>query len=261
MKERTLLDVMSNIDDSWIEEAAHPEILLNKKRRSIISAKLGTIAACMVVVFGLIAAVPYMKLFVSKAESAVDMNAMIQSALAEQSQAHAEKDASLHSSAALEQELQDSQNDALQSSMQAAADSIASSVMSLPQSEIAPGKSTDMAVTDPMPEEPQTNVQKIDELLWEYSGNVLYSLKAEENILLTDLVIPAMLDGVEITVLADDFWAFCDSAPKIATVTIPSGIDSFGNAELLPKTVKIICASGSPAEYFFSKTGYIVETK
>ena len=62
MKEnKSLLEMMNNIDDSLIEEAAHPEILLHKKKRILGIHKIGTLAACMVIAVGLVAAVPYMK--------------------------------------------------------------------------------------------------------------------------------------------------------------------------------------------------------
>ena len=62
MKEnKSLLEMINNIDDSLIEEAAHPEILLHKKKRILGIHKIGTLAACMVIAVGLVAAVPYMK--------------------------------------------------------------------------------------------------------------------------------------------------------------------------------------------------------
>ena len=62
MKEnKSLLEMINNIDDSFIEEAAHPEILLHKKKRILGIHKIGTLAACMVIAVGLVAAVPYMK--------------------------------------------------------------------------------------------------------------------------------------------------------------------------------------------------------
>jgi len=83
VKNKKLLDMMSDIEDSFIEEAAHPEILLKKKRKSrfLSASKIGTLAACMVIAVGMVVAVPYMR--VSK-EDAIDydpMNSAIQAAI------------------------------------------------------------------------------------------------------------------------------------------------------------------------------------
>lgn len=257
MKERTLLDVMENIDDGFIEEAAHPEILLRKKKLPLSPRKLGTIAACMVIAFGLLLAVPYMRVSPQKEVCAEDMNALIQSALAEQSHVYADKEASLISSAVAGDYVQTSQNAALDSSLQAEMERVTSSVMSSPLSPESNLMTRDEA-SDSIPAEPQINLQRIGEITFGYSEDMLLSAEIDKNHQLTDLVIPENIDGLEITKLSDDFWTFCHSHPSIRTVTVPKGIESFGNVEPLKKTVEIICTSGSPAERFFTEKGYTV---
>ncbi len=263
MKEHTLLDVMGKIDDAFIEEAAHPEILLKKKRLPLSTRKLGTLAACMIVVFGLIIAAPYLRISSQKEAAAEDMNASMQSALAEQFAAQADKEMALQSSRHADVQAQASMNAALQSSLQVEMESpSASSLMSSPQDAANPTKTPDTTeAVDLMPAEPQTKLQRIGEITFEYSEHVLFSLDVNENTLLTDLFIPSVIDGEEITELSDDFWSFCYTNPDIRAVTVPEGIESFGNIDPLKKTVEIICATGSAAERFFSERGYVVQAK
>ena len=73
MKERTLLDFMTQIDDDFIAEAAHPEILLavqRKQRRAQWIKRISSVAACMIVAVGIVSAVPYLRVM-SREEDAV----------------------------------------------------------------------------------------------------------------------------------------------------------------------------------------------
>ena len=64
MKKSSMLDIMSQIDDSFIEEAAHPEILLalqRKKRRMAVVKCISGVAACTVVAVGVVLAIPSLR--------------------------------------------------------------------------------------------------------------------------------------------------------------------------------------------------------
>ena len=109
MKEnKSLLEMINNIDDSLIEEAVHPEILLHKKKRILGIHKIGTLAACMVIAVGLVAAVPYMKasehnepIDISPAVDAEDMD-LVTSSIDADKAAQDAKDAALAESIAKE---------------------------------------------------------------------------------------------------------------------------------------------------------------
>jgi len=87
---KTLLDAMANIDDSFIEEAAHPEMILKahrraKRMRMLSSRRIGTLAACFVVAIGLVFAVPYLSQEDAMTEeSSDDMNEALSQAVADQ---------------------------------------------------------------------------------------------------------------------------------------------------------------------------------
>lgn len=99
MKERTLLDLVGKIDDSLIEEAAHPEILLarqRKRRRAHLARRVGSIAACFVIAIGVIVAIPSLRMM-EKVQAEADMNSAISDALNEQVNAEASKQAAVES--------------------------------------------------------------------------------------------------------------------------------------------------------------------
>ena len=65
MSERSLLDVMGKIENDFIEEAAHPEILLaaiRKRRRMMLLKRISSIAACVSIAVGIVFAIPILRL-------------------------------------------------------------------------------------------------------------------------------------------------------------------------------------------------------
>ena len=98
MKERTLLDLMTQIDDDFIAEAAHPEMLLalqRKRRRALWVKRISGVAACLIVAVGIVSAIPYLRVMSRNEEAAIQdaINAAVntQSSAIAQSSVEAEK--------------------------------------------------------------------------------------------------------------------------------------------------------------------------
>ena len=287
MKDHTLLDIMGKIDDSLIEEAAHPEILLvrmRKQRRARLVRRVGSIAACFVLAIGVIIAIPSLRMM-EKVQAEADMNAAIHEALNEQVNAEASKQAASESigDTLVEAEAALSSAESSLAAAQAAASKAAAeaskaaadaekkaseaaasaSKAAMEASKAAASAEASVATksntaTTPESQEPTAEIHRMGELTFYYSDQTLYSIEADSNYRLVDLVLPAEIAGVKLTELATDFWRFCDANPNLKTVTIPESITVFGNVEYLKREVEIICAKGSAAEKFFAAKGYSV---
>lgn len=288
MKEHTLLDLVGKIDDSLIEEAAHPEILLarqRKRRRAQFARRVGSIAACFVIAIGVIVAIPSLRMM-EKVEAEADMNSAISDALNEQVNLEASKQAAVDSS------LADSVQASVSYEAEAAMSSLAAAAMEASKAAAEASKaaaeaekmasaeaskaaadaskavaeaskpaaeaSKTVSAATTVPQEPMTETYRDGELTYTYSDQTLYSLEIVGNYRLTDLVLPAEIAGVKLTELDSDFWRFCDANPNLKTVTIPESITIFGDVEYLSREVEIICAKDSAAEKFFTEKGYTV---
>lgn len=288
MKEHTLLDLVGKIDDSLIEEAAHPEILLarqRKRRRAQFARRVGSIAACFVIAIGVIVAIPSLRMM-EKVQAEADMNSAISDALNEQVNLEASKQAAVDSS------LADSAQASVSYEAEAAMSSLAAAAMEASKAAAEASKaaadaekmasaeaskaaadaskavaeaskpaaeaSKTVSAATTAPQEPMTETYRDGELTYTYSDQTLYSLEIVGNYRLTDLVLPAEITGVKLTELDSDFWRFCDSNPNLKTVTIPESITIFGDVEYLSREVEIICAKDSAAEKFFTEKGYTV---
>ena len=288
MKEHTLLDLVGKIDDSLIEEAAHPEILLarqRKRRRAQFARRVGSIAACFVIAIGVIVAIPSLRMM-EKVEAEADMNSAISDALNEQLNLEASKQAAVDSS------LADSAQASVSYEAEAAMSSLAAAAMEASKAAAEASKaaaeaekmasveaskaaadaskaaaeaskptaeaSKTVSAATTAPQEPMTETYRDGELTYTYSDQTLYSLEIVGNYRLTDLVLPAEITGVKLTELDSDFWRFCDVNPNLKTVTIPESITIFGDVEYLSREVEIICAKDSAAEKFFIEKGYTV---
>ena len=88
MKERSLLDVMNQIDDGFIAEAANPEILLmsqRKRRRMRLIKRVSSIAACTLIAVSVLLAIPMIRLMSNvEADKSDSMNAEIGDEISEQ---------------------------------------------------------------------------------------------------------------------------------------------------------------------------------
>lgn len=301
MKERSLLDMMGKIDDALIEEAAHPEILLSQKRKTrrwYTSAKAwSTVAACLVIVVGMVAAVPYMRVTGDAVDESA-MNDAIQNAIAMQQSAQAEaekiypadedrissedmeiavqssvdEEAAMRSEALAKAEAEASKAaasaaEASKAAASAAAEASKSASMVVSQESISVASVTRPSSThtaslsgsvDTEMTEPQPGQYQMDKITFAYSDHVLFSLQVEKNYQLVELTIPASINGQVITALADDFWLFCDQNPTLGVIHIPPTVTDFGNVEYLPKSVLIHCHVDSPAKTFFEGKGYQV---
>ena len=289
MKEHTLLDLVGKIDDSLIEEAAHPEILLarqRKRRRAQFARRVGSIAACFVIAIGVIVAIPSLRMM-EKVQAEADMNSAISAALNEQVNLEASKQAAVDSSladsaqASVSYEAEAAMSSLAAAAMEAskaaaeaskaaaeAAEKMASAEASkaaadaskavAEASKPAAEASKTVSAATTAPQEPMTETYRDGELTYTYSDQTLYSLEIVGNYRLTDLVLPAEITGVKLTELDSDFWRFCDANPNLKTVTIPESITIFGDVEYLSREVEIICAKDSAAEKFFIEKGYTV---
>ena len=292
MKEnKSLLEMINNIDDSLIEEAAHPEILLHKKKRILGIHKIGTLAACMVIAVGLVAAVPYMKaseknepIDISPAVDAENID-LVASSIAADKAAQDAKDAALAESIAKEKAENDAalmkaqeeaaaaeaavkaSEDAKKAQAEAAAakaEALKAAEEASKAAEIASQmpsvttESADQVVSDIASSESLQDIEA-EGIRYVFSENVIYELIIENDMFPANLVIPEMLTGEQIVALAEDFWSFCEKHPALKTVTIPEHVTEFGDITHLPKTVVICCVEGSPAAEFFGLRGYSIQ--
>lgn len=285
MKERSLLDVMNQIDDGFIAEAANPEILLmsqRKRRRMRLIKRVSSIAACTLIAVSVLLAIPMIRLMSNvEADKSDSMNAEIGDEISEQLSAmtpedsfkdeeesirevaaekagptaaqaeSAEMAASATKAASEAAEKAASAAKAASEAAEKAASQLASSIAA------ASNKTTTVAIeseSDPVPE-----CERIGQIDFYYSDHVLFSLSTDANYRLTSLVIPSELGGEQITELAVDFWRFCDSNPNLKQVTIPDTVTSFGDVSYLNEKMEIICKQGSAADIFFSAKGYTVK--
>ena len=295
MKNKSMLDLMGNIDDSFIEEAAHPEILskIKHRKRMLLVKKIGTLAACMVIALGMVVAVPYMNVnqettadmeLLNSAMDAV-MDSVLQdsdahtdvskSSAAGKAEAENSEDFAISSAVAADkeafedalekaQEEAESAKNAAEEASKAAAEaskeaSQAAFTTNLPMTTAAKIPETEM------PAEMTSAAMMFSETIqggngeiFEYLDHVIYRLSAD-GIALEHLMVPQILGGEPMIELAVSFWNFVPAHPELKTVTIPETIEIFGDVSLLEKSVVIICPEGSPAAIFFAQAGYTVQ--
>ena len=285
MKERSLLDVMNQIDDGFIAEAANPEILLmsqRKRRRMRLIKRVSSIAACTLIAVSVLLAIPMIRLMSNvEADKSDSMNAEIGDEISEQLSAMTPEDSfkdeeeSIREVAAEKAEPTAAQVESAEMAASAtkaaseAAEKAASAAKAASEAAekaasqwassiaAASNKTTTVAIeseSDPVPE-----CERIGQIDFYYSDHVLFSLSADANYRLTSLVIPSELGGEQITELVVDFWRFCDSNPNLKQVTIPDTVTSFGDVSYLNEKMEIICKQGSAADIFFSANGYTVK--
>lgn len=280
MTNRTLMDVFSDIDDSLIEEAAHPELLLKKTRKRALvlaSRKWGTIAACMAIAIGLLVAVPYIngakKMSVAESmTSASDLIVIYEDfADAEEYQSVAEAQAAasqaLTVADAAVSEVQENADvpakvETTWAVTTVKGDSSQSAKATSKSQTTTTSKSTEAVTTTPhtqSTEEPMFDYYTVGEVSFRYSDQALYGIVVDDGASLMDLVIPETIAGVTISEIYTAFWSFAYSNPFVQTVTIPDTVTEFGNVSALNKSVVIICSQGSAAEKFFTENGYTVQ--
>lgn len=245
MSKRTLLDIMEQIDDDLIEEAAHPEFFLKKKRTIFSVRGLGTLAACMTVAVGLVLAAPYMMRFSTK-NTAADLSVTIQSALAEDVMNHHTPSNGLMDSA-------DSFSESTEETVPADSQSATNSATASLTYQEADKKDIQAASM-------HREQLKSGDITFYYSNQTLISAVWTGGEALAELVLPDMLGGKRIVALDDDFWSFVRANPDLRSVTIPADVVSFGDISVLDRTVEIVCAEGSAAAIFFAERGYTVRT-
>ena len=293
MKKRSLLDVMNQIDDGFIAEAANPEILLmsqRKRRRMRLIKRVSSIAACTLVAVSVVFAIPMIRLMSNvEADKSDSMNAEIGDEISEQLSAMTPADSfkdeeeSIREVAAEKAEPTAAQAESAEMAASEEAEKAASAAKAASEAAekaasaakaaseaaekaasqlassiaAASNKTTTVAIaseSDPVPE-----CERIGQIDFYYSDHVLFSLSADANYRLTSLVIPSELGGEQITELAVDFWRFCDSNPNLKQVTIPDTVTSFGDVSYLNEKMEINCKQGSAADIFFSANGYTVK--
>ena len=292
MKERTLLDLMTQIDDDFIAEASHPEILLavqRKQRRAQWIKRISSVAACMIVAVGIVSAVPYLRVM-SREEDAVirdEINAAVNQSqavlpssadaefaqdiqsdeaeriaaeeslkaaneAAEKAAKEAADKASAAEKAAAEAK-KEAEAKAAEASKQAAEASKQASEASKQAGEASKLAST--AYLDSMQEQ-----DGVDQVSFAYSDHMLISFTVDAGYHLEELILPEEMKGNVITMLDQDFWRFCDlHSPNLKHVVIPSTIVEFGDITFLSREVEILCEKGSAAEIFFTAQGYTVK--
>ena len=285
MKERTLLDLMAQIDDDFIAEAAHPEILLaaqRKKRRAQWIKRISSVAACMIVAVGIVSAVPYLRVM-SREEDAVirdEINAAVnQSQAVLPSSADAEFAQDIQSDEAeriAAEESLKAANEAAEKAAKEAADKASAAEKAAAEAKkeaeakaaeaskqaaeaskqaVEASKLASTAYSDSVQEQ-----DGVDQVSFVYSDHILISFTVDAGYHLEELILPEEMKGNVITMLDQDFWRFCDlHSPNLKHVVIPSTIVEFGDITFLSREVEILCEKGSAAEIFFTAQGYTVK--
>ena len=290
MKKQSLVDIVGQIDDAFIAEAANPEILLaaqRKRRRMILVKRVSGVAACALVAISVVLAIPMLRLMSGvEADSSVEIQNNIDDALIsvqlssaatdmgvledsvedylnqEGSKAEAEVASRAEEAAQKAAEAEAAAKNASEAAKKAAeaaeaASKQASEAASKTTEAATPNMTT--AITEVVESTPIVECERIGSVEFYYSNHMLISLSVDTGYRLTSLVIPSKIGGESITSLGDDFWRFCDANPNLEQVTIPDMIVSFGDISYLNKSVEMICGRGSAAEIFFHTNGYTVK--
>ena len=254
MKENTLLDMVGKIDDKFIEEAADFSAVVIPQKRfrfHLSPRKLGTLAACIVLVLGAVSAIPLMGIVQRASEEnavadSID-DAVMKEAVAATNQAYADSDALYDAEA-------EDVKDELEMNAAPPVESVEEGKKDEKDSASASVTSTKNQATT------ASKKYRVGETTFYYQqGNVL-SVKVHGDVAaLAELSIPDQIDGEQIVSISDAFWRACSVVTSLQRLHIPASVKSFGDVSLLPKSVVIVCPVGSPADSFFSQAGYTVK--
>lgn len=287
---KTLLDAMANIDDAFIEEAAHPEMILKagrraKRLRMLSSRRIGTLAACFVVAVGLMFAVPYLSKVGTMREEDTDkmssdqfdqlekqesaLNAAIAAAEAERSAAEESRQ---ESKRLAEESKKESERLAEASRKEESDRCAAESRKESDQSEVsvAQGSMSDFVTSQVESIEPSDSITystsltpdaielySVNGVTYEFTDGIIYDAFADvEGVSVTDLVIPETLGGVTVEKLHTQFWS---ASETWKSVTIPATVTSLGDVSALSKDVVVYCDRYSVAYDYFHILGYNVQ--
>ena len=285
MSEHSLLDVMGKIENDFIEEAAHPEILLaaiRKRRRMMLLKRISSIAACVSIAVGIVFAIPILRLTsstdndeslimdavnnASQSKDEIQMEGTLASDILSPEDADADQMSQMEASiiASASKAVEEAEKNALEASISAskAIAEVEKAAAEASKAAASVASSLTAGASNPESESENTPVLKnvrIGQIEYFYSDQVLFSLSVDTNYRLTFLEIPAELNGEPIGELAEDFWLFCDSNSNLEQVKIPNTITQFGNVSYLNKHVEIVCDKGSAAESYFQSQGYTVK--
>ena len=272
MRERSLLDIIGQMDDDFIAEAANPEILLaaqRRRRRMVLVKRISGIAASALIAISLVLAIPMIRLMPeSEADLSVSIENSIEAAIVSVQLNSAAADMSVLEDAATDQRDQEKAKaeadanaaQAEEAFKMAEAAAQKATAASKAASEAA-AKTSNMTTSTVENSEsmPITECERIGAIEFFYSDHMLLSLSVDSGYRLISLVIPSEIGGVQITSLGQDFWCFCDSNTEMEQVRIPDAVVSFGDISYLSKSVEVICGKGSAAEIFFYNNGYQVK--
>jgi hypothetical protein len=283
---------MGKIENDFIEEAAHPEILLaaiRKRRRMMLLKRISSIAACVSIAVGIVFAIPILRLTsstdndeslimdavnnASQSKDEIQMEGTLASDILSPEDADADQMSQAEASiiASASKALEEAEKNALEASISAskaiaeaekAAAEASKAAAEASKAAASVASSLTAGASNPESESENTPVLKnvrIGQIEYFYSDQVLFSLSVDTNYRLTFLEIPAELNGEPIGELAEDFWLFCDSNSNLEQVKIPNTITQFGNVSYLNKHVEIVCDKGSAAESYFQSQGYTVK--
>jgi hypothetical protein len=283
---------MGKIENDFIEEAAHPEILLaaiRKRRRMMLLKRISSIAACVSIAVGIVFAIPILRLTsstdndeslimdavnnASQSKDEIQMEGTLASDILSPEDADADQMSQTEASiiASASKALEEAEKNALSASISAskaiaevekAAAEASKAAAEASKAAASVASSLTAGASNPESESENTPVLKnvrIGQIEYFYSDQVLVSLSVDTNYRLTFLEIPAELNGEPIGELAENFWLFCDSNSNLEQVKIPNTITQFGNVSYLNKHVEIVCDKGSAAESYFQSQGYTVK--
>ena len=281
MRERSLLDIIGQMDDDFIAEAANPEILLaaqRRRRRMVLVKRISGIAASALIAISLVLAIPMIRLMPeSEADLSVSIENGIEDAMVSVQLNSAAADMSVLEDAAADQwdqekaeaEAEADQRDQEKAKAEAQADEALKMAEEAAQKATAASKAASEAAAktsnmttstvENSESMPITECERIGAIEFFYSDHMLLSLSVDSGYRLISLVIPSEIGGVQITSLGQDFWCFCDSNTEMEQVRIPDAVVSFGDISYLSKSVEVICGRGSAAEIFFYNNGYQVK--
>ena len=289
MKKQSWVDIVGQIEDAFIAEAANPEILLaaqRKRRRMILVKRVSGVAACALVAISVVLAIPVLRLMSGvEADRSVEIKNNVDDALISVQLNSAASDVSVledsvadylnqegskveaeAASRAEEAAQKAAEAEAAAKNVEAAQKAAEAASAASKQASEAASKTTEAAtpnmttaITEVVESTPIVECERIGSVEFYYSNHMLISLSVDTGYRLTSLVIPSEIDGEQITSLGDDFWRFCDANPNLEQVTIPDMIVSFGDISYLNKSVEVICGRESAAEIFFHTNGYTVK--
>ena len=288
MKNQALIDLMGKIDDEWIEEAAHPELLAAKIKRQnrIWSVKrICVLAACAVFAIGLGLSVPLTHAMQKSEETMTDNAVSVTYDMESIANAQTLQSVTISGKEEIQTPAQesvlssvaDAQASAeleIAAAAKAAADAAALASKAAASASKAAASASAAAAASAMKTTTAASVTTLPEshsktgditiglysssgVTFEYCENVLLGVEIPQDCVLTDLVLPDVIAQKDITALDEDFWSFTVNAPSLKTITIPACLTSFGDV-VLDRSVVIVCPANSPAAAFFLEKGYTI---